>query len=47
VIGIAQELAQMMIRDGGVRLNSVTITGKAGSVAECRQIAYSIGHRRW
>ncbi|MDB5989608.1 MAG: bifunctional ornithine acetyltransferase/N-acetylglutamate synthase [Herbaspirillum sp.] len=45
VIGIAQELAQMIIRDGEGATKFITITVEGGaSVAECRQIAYSIGH---
>ncbi|HWZ48025.1 MAG TPA: bifunctional glutamate N-acetyltransferase/amino-acid acetyltransferase ArgJ [Herbaspirillum sp.] len=45
VIDIAQELAQMIIRDGEGATKFITITVEDGaSVAECRQIAYSIGH---
>lgn len=45
VIDIAQELAQMIIRDGEGATKFITITVEGGaSVAECRQIAYSIGH---
>jgi glutamate N-acetyltransferase/amino-acid N-acetyltransferase len=45
VIGIAQELAQMIIRDGEGATKFITITVEGGAnVAECRKIAYSIGH---
>ncbi|HEY4319422.1 MAG TPA: bifunctional glutamate N-acetyltransferase/amino-acid acetyltransferase ArgJ [Herbaspirillum sp.] len=45
VTGIAQELAQMIIRDGEGATKFITITVEDGAnVAECRKIAYSIGH---
>jgi glutamate N-acetyltransferase/amino-acid N-acetyltransferase len=45
VIGLAQELAKMIVRDGEGATKFITITVEEGaSVAECRKIAYSIGH---
>jgi glutamate N-acetyltransferase/amino-acid N-acetyltransferase len=45
VTSIAQELAQMIIRDGEGATKFITITVEGGAnVAECRKIAYSIGH---
>jgi glutamate N-acetyltransferase/amino-acid N-acetyltransferase len=45
VISLAQELAQMIVRDGEGATKFMTITVEAGrSVEECRQIAYSIAH---
>jgi glutamate N-acetyltransferase/amino-acid N-acetyltransferase len=45
VTSIAQELAQMIIRDGEGATKFITITVEDGAnVAECRKIAYSIGH---
>ena len=45
VIALSQELAQMIVRDGEGATKFITITVEEGaSVAECRQIAYSIGH---
>jgi glutamate N-acetyltransferase/amino-acid N-acetyltransferase len=45
VIGLSQELAQMIIRDGEGATKFMTITVEDGaSVEECRKIAYSIGH---
>ncbi|HEY4542567.1 MAG TPA: bifunctional glutamate N-acetyltransferase/amino-acid acetyltransferase ArgJ [Noviherbaspirillum sp.] len=45
VIDLAQELAQMIVRDGEGATKLITITVEQGaSVEECRQIAYSIGH---
>jgi glutamate N-acetyltransferase/amino-acid N-acetyltransferase len=45
VIGISQELAQMIIRDGEGATKFITVTVEDGaSVEECRKIAYSIGH---
>ena len=45
VISLSQELAQMIVRDGEGATKFITITVEEGaSVAECRQIAYSIGH---
>jgi glutamate N-acetyltransferase/amino-acid N-acetyltransferase len=45
VIGLAQELAQMIVRDGEGATKFITITIEdGGSVEECRKIAYEIGH---
>jgi glutamate N-acetyltransferase/amino-acid N-acetyltransferase len=45
VTGIAQELAQMIIRDGEGATKFITVTVEDGAnVDECRKIAYSIGH---
>jgi glutamate N-acetyltransferase/amino-acid N-acetyltransferase len=45
VTDLAQELAQMIIRDGEGATKFMTITVEQGSsVDECRQIAYSIAH---
>jgi glutamate N-acetyltransferase/amino-acid N-acetyltransferase len=45
VIGLSQELAQMIVRDGEGATKFMTITVEEGSSAEeCRKIAYSIGH---
>jgi glutamate N-acetyltransferase/amino-acid N-acetyltransferase len=45
VIGLSQELAQMIVRDGEGATKFMTITVEEGkSVEECRKIAYSIGH---
>jgi glutamate N-acetyltransferase / amino-acid N-acetyltransferase len=45
VAGIAQELAQMIVRDGEGATKFMTIAVEGGkSVEECRKIAYSIGH---
>ncbi len=45
VISLAQELAQMIVRDGEGATKFMTITVEQGqSVEECRRIAYSIGH---
>ncbi|HEV2610563.1 MAG TPA: bifunctional ornithine acetyltransferase/N-acetylglutamate synthase, partial [Noviherbaspirillum sp.] len=45
VIGLSQELAQLIIRDGEGATKFMTITVEEGaSVEECRKIAYSIGH---
>jgi glutamate N-acetyltransferase/amino-acid N-acetyltransferase len=45
VIGISQELAQKIIRDGEGATKFITVTVEEGtSVEECRKIAYSIGH---
>ncbi|KMQ80115.1 Glutamate N-acetyltransferase / N-acetylglutamate synthase [Candidatus Burkholderia pumila] len=41
----AQELAQLIVRDGEGATKFMTITVEGGKdVAECRQIAYAIGH---
>ncbi|MGV3741218.1 MAG: bifunctional glutamate N-acetyltransferase/amino-acid acetyltransferase ArgJ [Burkholderiaceae bacterium] len=45
VIGLSQELAQMIVRDGEGATKFMTITVEEGAtVEECRKIAYSIGH---
>lgn len=45
VISLAQELAQMIVRDGEGATKFMTITVEQGqSVEECRRIAYSIAH---
>jgi glutamate N-acetyltransferase/amino-acid N-acetyltransferase len=45
VVSLAQELAQMIVRDGEGATKFITITVEEGaSTAECRKIAYSIGH---
>lgn len=45
VVGLAQELAQMIVRDGEGATKFITITVEDGAnVEECRKIAYSIGH---
>ena len=45
VIGISQELAQKIIRDGEGATKFITVTVEEGmSTEECRKIAYSIGH---
>jgi len=45
VTELAQELAQMIVRDGEGATKFITIQVEEGkSVAECRQIAYAIGH---
>jgi glutamate N-acetyltransferase / amino-acid N-acetyltransferase len=45
VTSLSQELAQMIVRDGEGATKFMTITVEDGaSVAECRKIAYSIGH---
>jgi glutamate N-acetyltransferase/amino-acid N-acetyltransferase len=45
VISISQELAQMIIRDGEGATKFITVAVEGGAdVAECRKIAYSIGH---
>lgn len=45
VIGLSQELAQMIVRDGEGATKFITITVEQGAnVEECRKIAYSIGH---
>jgi glutamate N-acetyltransferase/amino-acid N-acetyltransferase len=45
VIGLSQELAQMIVRDGEGATKFMTITVEEGAtVDECRKIAYSIGH---
>lgn len=45
VLDLAQELAQMIVRDGEGATKFMTITVEDGkNVAECRKIAYEIGH---
>ena len=45
VIGLAQELSQMIVRDGEGATKFMTITVEEGkTVEECRKIAYSIAH---
>lgn len=45
VIGVAQELAQAIIRDGEGATKFITIkVGAGNTAAECRQVAYAIGH---
>ncbi|HVL75564.1 MAG TPA: bifunctional glutamate N-acetyltransferase/amino-acid acetyltransferase ArgJ [Noviherbaspirillum sp.] len=45
VIGLSQQLAQMIVRDGEGATKFITIAVEQGaSVEECRRIAYSIGH---
>jgi glutamate N-acetyltransferase / amino-acid N-acetyltransferase len=45
VTSLSQELAQMIVRDGEGATKFMTITVEDGaSAAECRKIAYSIGH---
>ncbi len=45
VISLAQELAQMIVRDGEGATKFMTVTVEQGrSVEECRQIAYSIAN---
>ncbi len=47
VTEIAQELAQLIVRDGEGATKFMTVTVEGGKdVAECRQIAYTIGHSR-
>ncbi|TDK64510.1 bifunctional glutamate N-acetyltransferase/amino-acid acetyltransferase ArgJ [Sapientia aquatica] len=45
VVGLAQELAQMIVRDGEGATKFMTVTVEQGkSVEECRQVAYSIAN---
>ncbi len=45
VVGLSQELAQMIVRDGEGATKFITIAVEEGAtVEECRKIAYSIGH---
>ena len=45
VVSLAQELAQMIVRDGEGATKFMTITVKQGrNVEECRQVAYSIAN---
>lgn len=42
---VAQALAQLIVRDGEGATKFITVTVEGGkSAAECRQIAYAIGH---
>ena len=45
LLSISQELAQLIVRDGEGATKFITVTVEGGrDVAECRQIAYAIGH---
>ncbi|WP_026075992.1 bifunctional glutamate N-acetyltransferase/amino-acid acetyltransferase ArgJ [Noviherbaspirillum massiliense] len=45
VTGLAQELAQMIVRDGEGATKFITVAVEEGrGVEECRKIAYAIGH---
>jgi glutamate N-acetyltransferase/amino-acid N-acetyltransferase len=45
VIGVAQELAQAIVRDGEGATKFITVkVGGGATAAECRQVAYAIGH---
>ncbi len=45
VISVAQELAQAIVRDGEGATKFITIkVGAGNTAAECRQVAYAIGH---
>src|SRR5260370_35000752 len=45
VTSVAQELAQLIVRDGEGATKFMTVTVEGGtSEAECRLIAYAIGH---
>ncbi|MDO8790123.1 MAG: bifunctional glutamate N-acetyltransferase/amino-acid acetyltransferase ArgJ [Sulfuritalea sp.] len=45
VIGVAQELAQAIVRDGEGATKFITVkVGAGGTAAECRLVAYAIGH---
>ena len=45
VIGLSQELAQMIVRDGEGATKFITVRVEQGrNVEECRKIAYAIGH---
>jgi len=45
VTGVARELAQAIVRDGEGATKFITVkVGGGGTVAECRQVAYAIGH---
>ncbi len=45
VIAVARELAQAIVRDGEGATKFITLqVGGAGTVAECRLVAYAIGH---
>ena len=45
VIGVAQELAQAIVRDGEGATKFITVkVGGGATVDECRKVAYAIGH---
>jgi glutamate N-acetyltransferase/amino-acid N-acetyltransferase len=45
VVGVAQELAQAIVRDGEGATKFITVEVGAGATAEeCRKVAYAIGH---
>ncbi len=45
VIGVAQELAQAIVRDGEGATKFISVkVGAGATAAECRQVAYAIGH---
>ena len=45
VIGVAQELAQAIVRDGEGATKFITVkVGAGGTADECRLVAYAIGH---
>ncbi|MCS6765443.1 MAG: bifunctional glutamate N-acetyltransferase/amino-acid acetyltransferase ArgJ [Candidatus Protistobacter heckmanni] len=45
MVGLSQELAQMIVRDGEGATKFITVAvEEAGSVEEARKVAYSIGH---
>ena len=45
VIAVARELAQAIVRDGEGATKFITLSvGGGATVAECRQVAYAIGH---
>jgi glutamate N-acetyltransferase/amino-acid N-acetyltransferase len=45
VVGVAQELAQAIVRDGEGATKFITVkVGGGGTVEECRLVAYAIGH---
>ncbi|GAB3627247.1 ornithine acetyltransferase [Pandoraea terrae] len=45
LLSLSQELAQLIVRDGEGATKFITVTVEGGrDIAECRQIAYAIGH---
>ncbi|MGN6374018.1 MAG: bifunctional glutamate N-acetyltransferase/amino-acid acetyltransferase ArgJ [Sphingomonas sp.] len=45
VVGLSQQLAQMIVRDGEGATKFITVAVEEGaSVDECRKVAYAIGH---
>jgi glutamate N-acetyltransferase/amino-acid N-acetyltransferase len=45
VTGVAQELAQAIVRDGEGATKFITVeVGGGGTAEECRKVAYAIGH---